>query len=74
MTIQMVTFSKYFFPQETQHRMNYLMNVHIFEPEHLVLNATVVLWPQNIYPIFEQSDEVNNYPGMDLNGYSLYKL
>jgi len=54
--------------------MNYLMNVHIFEPEHLVLNATVVLWPQNIYPIFEQSDEVNNYPGMDLNGYSLYKL
>ncbi|KAG1961895.1 dynein heavy chain 12, axonemal [Pimephales promelas] len=43
---------------ETQHRMNYLMNVHIFEPEHLELNATVVLWPQNIYPIFEQSDEV----------------
>ncbi|XDV45844.1 hypothetical protein PO909_013867 [Leuciscus waleckii] len=43
---------------ETQHRMNYLMNVHIFEPEHLELNATVVLWPQYIYPIFDQSDEV----------------
>ncbi|XP_077070519.1 dynein axonemal heavy chain 12 [Siphateles boraxobius] len=43
---------------ETQHRMNYLMNVHIFEPEHLKLNATVVLWPQDIYTIFDQSDKV----------------
>ncbi|XP_067302544.1 dynein axonemal heavy chain 12 [Pseudorasbora parva] len=43
---------------ETQHRMNYLMDVHIFDEEHLVLNATVVLWPQNIHSIFDQSDEV----------------
>ncbi|ROL53285.1 Dynein heavy chain 7, axonemal [Anabarilius grahami] len=43
---------------ETQHRMNYLMDVHIFDAEHLELNATVVLWPQNIDPIFDQSDEV----------------
>ncbi|KTG42929.1 hypothetical protein cypCar_00000501 [Cyprinus carpio] len=43
---------------EAQHRMNYLMDVHIFDEEHLELNATVVLWPQNIYPIFDQSDEV----------------
>lgn len=57
--------------------MNYLMDVHIFDAEHLELNATVVLWPQNIYPIFDQSDEViimNKYPGMDLNGYQIYKL
>uniref|UniRef100_A0A671QGA3 Dynein heavy chain linker domain-containing protein n=1 Tax=Sinocyclocheilus anshuiensis TaxID=1608454 RepID=A0A671QGA3_9TELE len=43
---------------EAQHRMNYLMDVHIFDAEHLELNATVLLWPQNIYPIFDQSDEV----------------
>ncbi|XP_043080221.1 dynein axonemal heavy chain 12 [Puntigrus tetrazona] len=43
---------------EAQHRMNYLMDVHIFDVEHLELNATVLLWPQNIYPIFDQSDEV----------------
>ncbi|XP_052396332.1 dynein axonemal heavy chain 12 [Carassius gibelio] len=43
---------------EAQHQMNYLMDVHIFDEELLELNATVVLWPQNIYPIFDQSDEV----------------
>ncbi|XP_051515044.1 dynein axonemal heavy chain 12-like [Myxocyprinus asiaticus] len=43
---------------ETQQRLNYLLDVHIFDAEHLELNATVLLWPQNIYPIFDQSDEV----------------
>ncbi len=38
--------------------MNYLMDVHTFDAEHLELNASVLLWPQNIYPIFDQSDEV----------------
>ncbi|XP_021325607.1 dynein axonemal heavy chain 12 isoform X2 [Danio rerio] len=43
---------------EAQQRMNYLMDVHIFNEEHLDLNTTVLLWPQNINPIFDQSDEV----------------
>ncbi|XP_065142099.1 dynein axonemal heavy chain 12-like [Paramisgurnus dabryanus] len=43
---------------ETQHKLNYLLDVHIFEAEHLELNATVQLWPENIYTIFEQSDKV----------------
>lgn len=55
------------------------MDVHIFDAEHLELNATVVLWPQNIYPIFDQSDEVKNmnkYQGIDIhsNEYQIYKL
>ncbi|CAL8325422.1 unnamed protein product [Merluccius merluccius] len=39
-------------------RLNYLLDVHDFEPEHLELNSTVFLWPQNILPIFELNDEV----------------
>ncbi|TRZ01398.1 hypothetical protein DNTS_018422, partial [Danionella cerebrum] len=45
---------------DAQQWMDYLMDVHIFEQEHLDLNATVVLWPQKINPIFEKSDEVMN--------------
>ncbi|KAI7794029.1 dynein axonemal heavy chain 12 [Triplophysa rosa] len=44
--------------KEIQHRLNYLLAVHIFDSEHLEINAAVLLWPENIYPIFNQSDKV----------------
>uniref|UniRef100_A0A674AUS2 Dynein axonemal heavy chain 12 n=1 Tax=Salmo trutta TaxID=8032 RepID=A0A674AUS2_SALTR len=42
---------------ETHHRLNYLLDVHIFDPEDLELNSTVLIWPQNIYPVFDLNDE-----------------
>ncbi|XP_034168074.2 LOW QUALITY PROTEIN: dynein axonemal heavy chain 12 [Pangasianodon hypophthalmus] len=43
---------------ETHRRLNYLLDVHIFDAEDLELHSTVLLWPQNINPIFELSVEV----------------
>ncbi|CDQ84031.1 unnamed protein product [Oncorhynchus mykiss] len=43
---------------ETHHRLNYLLDVHIFDPEDLELNSTVLIWPQKIYPVFDLNDEV----------------
>ncbi|XP_056131285.1 dynein axonemal heavy chain 12 [Lampris incognitus] len=43
---------------EAQCRLNYLMDVYIFEPEDLELNSTVFLWPRNILPVFELNDKV----------------
>uniref|UniRef100_A0A8C7T568 Dynein axonemal heavy chain 12 n=1 Tax=Oncorhynchus mykiss TaxID=8022 RepID=A0A8C7T568_ONCMY len=42
---------------ETHHRLNYLLDVHIFDPEDLELNSTVLIWPQKIYPVFDLNDE-----------------
>ncbi|TSM04870.1 Dynein heavy chain 7, axonemal [Bagarius yarrelli] len=39
-------------------RLNYLLDVHIFNEEDLELHSTVLLWPRNIYPVFELSAEV----------------
>ncbi|XP_029912440.1 dynein heavy chain 12, axonemal [Myripristis murdjan] len=44
--------------KETYRRLNYLLDVHIFEPEDLEMNSTVFLWPQNIIPVFELHDEL----------------
>ncbi|XP_029142079.1 dynein heavy chain 12, axonemal [Protobothrops mucrosquamatus] len=44
--------------KECQRRMNYLLDIYLFEPEDLTLNATVLLWPQNINPIFDENDEI----------------
>uniref|UniRef100_A0A3P8ZCE8 AAA+ ATPase domain-containing protein n=1 Tax=Esox lucius TaxID=8010 RepID=A0A3P8ZCE8_ESOLU len=46
------------FSQETHHRLNYLLDVYIFDPEDLEFNSTVLLWPQNIVPVFDLNDEV----------------
>ncbi|KAF4078180.1 hypothetical protein AMELA_G00196410 [Ameiurus melas] len=43
---------------ETLRRLNYLLDVHIFDAEDLELHSTVLLWPQNINQIFELSAEV----------------
>ncbi|XP_074055006.1 dynein axonemal heavy chain 12 isoform X7 [Macrotis lagotis] len=44
--------------QECQRRMNYFLDVFIFPPEDLELNANVLLWPKNINPIFNENDEL----------------
>nr|XP_008166211.1 dynein axonemal heavy chain 12 isoform X1 [Chrysemys picta bellii] len=44
--------------KECQRRMNYLLDVYIFDPEDLALNATVLLWPQKINPIFDEHDDL----------------
>nr|XP_014432906.1 dynein heavy chain 12, axonemal isoform X1 [Pelodiscus sinensis] len=44
--------------KECQRRMNYLLDVYIFAPEDLALNATVLLWPQKINPIFDEHDDL----------------
>ncbi|XP_032996859.1 dynein heavy chain 12, axonemal [Lacerta agilis] len=44
--------------KESQRRMNYLLDVFNFDPEGLSLNATVLLWPQNINPVFDENDEL----------------
>ncbi|XP_041955531.1 dynein heavy chain 12, axonemal isoform X1 [Alosa sapidissima] len=43
---------------ETQHRLNYLLDVHLFDAEDLHLNSVVLVWPQNILPIFELNNEL----------------
>uniref|UniRef100_A0A8D0GGB1 Dynein heavy chain 12, axonemal n=1 Tax=Sphenodon punctatus TaxID=8508 RepID=A0A8D0GGB1_SPHPU len=44
--------------KECHRRLNYLLDVFLFAPEDLSLNATVLLWPQKINPIFDENDEL----------------
>jgi len=41
--------------------MNYFLDVFLFAPEDLALNAAVVLWPKMISPIFDEHDEVRAF-------------
>ncbi|XP_075690041.1 dynein axonemal heavy chain 12 [Rhinoderma darwinii] len=43
---------------ECQRRMNYLLDVHLFLPDDIVLNSTVLLWPKNINPVFDENDQL----------------
>ncbi|KAM8930418.1 dynein axonemal heavy chain 12 [Pelodytes ibericus] len=43
---------------ESHQRMNYLLDVYLFNPEDLALNSSVLLWPQNINPVFDENDEL----------------
>lgn len=38
--------------------MEYFLDVHLFSPEEIALNATVLQWPQKINPIFDEHDDV----------------
>ncbi|XP_073501399.1 dynein axonemal heavy chain 12-like [Phyllobates terribilis] len=38
--------------------MNYLLDVHLFVPEDIILNSTVLLWPKNINPVFDENDQL----------------
>jgi dynein heavy chain len=39
--------------------MAYLLDVHLFPNEDIELNTRVLLWPQDIGPIFDVNEEVN---------------
>uniref|UniRef100_W5L7L2 Dynein axonemal heavy chain 12 n=1 Tax=Astyanax mexicanus TaxID=7994 RepID=W5L7L2_ASTMX len=43
---------------ETHQRFTYLLHVHTFSAEDLELNSKMVLWPQNINPIFDLNNEL----------------
>ncbi|XP_038668758.1 dynein heavy chain 12, axonemal [Scyliorhinus canicula] len=43
---------------ELRRRLDYLFDVYIFNPPDLDLHATVLLWPKNIIPIFDENDEL----------------
>ncbi|XP_077462234.1 dynein axonemal heavy chain 12-like [Stigmatopora argus] len=44
--------------KKAHHRLNYLLDVHTFEPEDLDLNSTVLTWPLKIQEVFEVSHGV----------------
>ncbi|XP_043934432.1 dynein axonemal heavy chain 12 [Protopterus annectens] len=44
--------------KESQEHLNYFLDVYMFTPEDMKLNAAVLLWPQNISPVFDQCDEL----------------
>ncbi|XP_048346084.1 dynein axonemal heavy chain 12 isoform X2 [Sphaerodactylus townsendi] len=44
--------------QGCKQRMNYLLDVYLFDQEDLSLNATVLLWPVYINPIFDENDDI----------------
>ncbi|XP_069795725.1 dynein axonemal heavy chain 12 isoform X2 [Narcine bancroftii] len=44
--------------KELQRRLEYLLDVYIFDPKDLDLHVTVLLWPKNIISIFDENDEL----------------
>lgn len=56
--------------------MNYLLDVFLFAPEDIALNTTVILWPKNINPVFDEHDDVRAFSQFvvyfDLLNFSLY--
>ncbi|XP_078059400.1 dynein axonemal heavy chain 12 [Mustelus asterias] len=44
--------------KELRRRLDYLLDVYIFNPSDLDLHATVLLWPRKIVPIFDENDEL----------------
>ncbi|XP_054407983.1 dynein axonemal heavy chain 12 isoform X8 [Pongo abelii] len=44
--------------QESKHQMSYFLDVFLFPQEDLALNATVLMWPRKINPIFDENDEL----------------
>lgn len=41
--------------------MNYFLDVFLFDPEDIALNATVLLWPKMIKPVFDEHDDVRAF-------------
>jgi len=41
-------------------RLSYLLDVYFFTQEDIDLNSQVMLWPEKIRPIFEQSEAVSD--------------
>lgn len=38
--------------------MEYFLDIYLFSPEDVALNAAVLLWPKKINPIFDEHDDV----------------
>mgnify|MGYP001852903912 CR=1 FL=1 len=38
--------------------MEYFLDIYLFSPEDIALNAAVLLWPKKINPIFDEHDDV----------------
>ncbi|XP_078207368.1 dynein axonemal heavy chain 12 isoform X11 [Callithrix jacchus] len=47
--------------QESKRQMSYFLDVFLFPQEDLALNATVLMWPKKINPIFDENDEVDGW-------------
>ena len=43
---------------ESKKKMNYLLDIYFFSQDHIDLNCTVLMWPKNIKPVFDENDEV----------------
>ncbi|XP_071484907.1 dynein axonemal heavy chain 12-like [Diadema antillarum] len=43
---------------ESTRRMSFLLDIYFFQPEHIELNKTVLMWPSNIQPVFDENDEL----------------
>ncbi|XP_037594046.1 dynein heavy chain 12, axonemal [Cebus imitator] len=43
---------------ESKRQMSYFLDVFLFPQEDLALNATVLMWPKKINPIFDENDEL----------------
>ena len=41
-------------------RLSYLLDVYFFTQDDIDLNSQVMLWPEKIRPIFEQSEAVSD--------------
>uniref|UniRef100_A0A8C9LDZ8 Dynein axonemal heavy chain 12 n=1 Tax=Pavo cristatus TaxID=9049 RepID=A0A8C9LDZ8_PAVCR len=44
--------------KECSWQMEYFLDVYLFSPEDIALNATVLLWPKKIDPIFDEHDDL----------------
>ncbi|KAK2091660.1 Dynein heavy chain 12, axonemal [Saguinus oedipus] len=55
--IQMLCFLK-INTTESKRQMSYFLDVFLFPQEDLALNATVLMWPKKINPIFDENDEL----------------
>lgn len=51
--------------QESFNRLSYLLDVFTFTQDDMSLNSTVLNWPNNIAPIFDQNDEVIKFVLME---------
>ncbi|XP_015148872.2 dynein axonemal heavy chain 12 isoform X4 [Gallus gallus] len=44
--------------KECSWQMEYFLDIYLFSPEDIALNAAVLLWPKKINPIFDEHDDL----------------
>lgn len=60
--------------QESFNRLSYLLDVFTFTQDDMSLNSTVLNWPNNIAPIFDQNDEVIEFVQMEISSVIILNL